>query len=90
MQTGKILGDRGMRNGWEEEREFPRKVQEFHRAVITPDLLTSGPVVGAWVFLYKSGAVFRCAGPVLEAAGVTPLASPEERAASALSSAFDL
>lgn len=79
-----------MRNGWEEEWEFQRKVQEFHRAVITRDLLTSGPVVGAWVFRYKSGAVFRCAGPVLAEAGITPLAPPEERAASVLLSAFDL
>ncbi len=79
-----------MRNGWEEEREFQRKVQKFSRVVITSDLVEAGPVVGGWVFRYKSGAVFRCAGPVLAAAGVTPVAPPEERAAAAVLSAFDL
>ena len=79
-----------MRNGWEEEREFQSKVREFPRAILTPDLVEAGPVVGSWVFRYKSGAVFRCAGPVLGAAGVTRLAPPEERAAAAVLSAFDL
>ena len=79
-----------MRNGWEEEREFQRRVQEFPRAILSPDLVEAGPVVGSWVFRYKSGAVFRCAGPVLDAAGVSRLAPPEERATAAVLSAFEL
>lgn len=79
-----------MRNRWEGEREFQRKVQEFPRAILTPDLVEASPVVGSWVFRYKSGAVFRCAGPVLESVGVTQLAPPEDRAAAAVLSAFDL
>ena len=85
-----IRGDWGMRNRWEEEREFQSKVREFPRAIITPDLVEAGPVVAGWVFRYKSGAVFRCAGPVLDAAGVSRLAPPEERATAAVLSAFEL